>query len=224
MRLLVVEDEPKLGKFLASSLTRDGFAVDLATTLEMAEALNRVTAYDLVILDLRLPDGSGLEFLKARNLNKERPPVLILTAADSIQDRVDGLNAGADDYLGKPFAHEELLARINALLRRPGGALGLTLKAGGIDFDTATRCVTVHGTPLTLPRREVTTLELLMRAKGRVVGRQSLEAAVYTIDDEPSSNAIEANISRLRRRLKGAGSMAEIQVVRGLGYILTAAE
>jgi DNA-binding response OmpR family regulator len=224
MRLLIVEDEPKLGQFLTRNLTREGFAVDLATTLEMAKDLSDTNLYDLIILDLRLPDGSGLDFLKARSLHRERPPVIILTAADSTKDRVEGLNAGADDYLGKPFAHEELIARIGALLRRPGNALGVLLKAGDIEFDTIARSVSVLGKPLTLPRREITTLELLMRATGRVVVKEALESAVYTIDDEPSSNAIEANVSRLRRRLKASGSKVEINVVRGLGYILIAAE
>ena len=224
MRLLIVEDEPKLGRFLTGNLTRERFAVDLATTLEMAKDLSDTNLYDLIILDLRLPDGSGLDFLKARSSHKERPPVIILTAADSTKDRVEGLNAGADDYLGKPFAHEELIARISALLRRPENALGILLKAGDIEFDTISRSVKVGGKPLTLPRREITTLELLMRATGRVVVKEALESAVYTIDDEPSSNAIEANVSRLRRRLKASGSKVEINVVRGLGYILIAAE
>ncbi len=143
-----------------------------------------------------------------------------MTGADGVADRVRGLDAGADDYIAKPFAHDELMARIRAVLRRPGAMRGSVLSAGDVDFDVATRVVTAGGVVLFLPRRELVILESLMRSAGCVVMRESLEEAVYAYGEEPLSNATEANISRLRKRLRQAGSRTEIQVVRGLGYRL----
>jgi DNA-binding response OmpR family regulator len=218
MKVLVVEDEPKLGEFLKANLTGEGYGVDLAFSFKEASALLKENTYSLLLLDLRLPDGDGLNLI---DISDTATPVIILTAVDALEDRVRGLKAGADDYICKPFAHEELIARIEAVLRRPGRAMGHTLRAGAIEFDTVNLHVQVHGIPLRLPRRELAALELLMRGQGRVIMRDTLEAALYTIDDMPSSNAIEANISRLRRRLGLLKSGVDIQVARGLGYILT---
>jgi DNA-binding response OmpR family regulator len=144
----------------------------------------------------------------------------MLTARDAVEDRIAGLNAGADDYLIKPFAMAELVARIKALLRRPGGALGVVLSAGNIAFDTIGRDLRVEGNTVALPRREVALLEQLLRRQGRVVPRAILEEKLYGIDDEPESNAIPVHIHRLRKRLDEAGANAEIHTVRGVGYVL----
>jgi DNA-binding response OmpR family regulator len=144
-----------------------------------------------------------------------------LTARDAVEDRVRGLDAGADDYLVKPFAMTELIARTKALLRRPGGALGMTLRAGNVSFDTVERDVRVGGVSLILPRRECAILENLMRRLGRVVPKPVLEEKLYGLNDEPGSNTIPVHVHHLRRKLLDAGSTAEIHTVRGVGYLLT---
>src|SRR5262249_19904242 len=148
-------------------------------------------------------------------------PILVLTARDAIDDRVSGLDAGADDYLIKPFATAEVVARIKALLRRPGGALGATLQAGNILLDTIGRDVRVGGIPLQLPRRECAILEHLLRRQGRVVPKAVLEEKLYGIDDELESNAVPVHVHHLRRKLQDAEATAEIHTVRGVGYLLT---
>jgi DNA-binding response OmpR family regulator len=148
-------------------------------------------------------------------------PILVLTARDTVEDRVCGLDAGADDYLVKPFAITELVARTKALLRRPGAALGATLKAGNIIFDTIGRDLSVGDTTLLLPRRESAILEHLMRRLGRVVPKTVLEEKLYGLDDELGSNAIPVHVHHLRRKLLEAGTSAEIHTVRGVGYLLT---
>jgi DNA-binding response OmpR family regulator len=148
-------------------------------------------------------------------------PVLVLTARDAIEERVCGLDSGADDYLVKPFAMTELVARTKALLRRPGGALGLTLKAGNISFDTVERDVKIEGVSLILPRRESAILEHLMRRLGRVVPKAIFEEKLYGLDDEHGSNTIPVHVHHLRRKLQDAGASAEIHTVRGVGYLLT---
>jgi len=151
-------------------------------------------------------------------------PVLVLTARDAVEDRVSGLDTGADDYLVKPFAMTELVARTKALLRRPGGVLGVTLKAGNLSFDTIERDVRIGGVPLVLPRRESAILENLMRRVGRVVPKLVLEEKLYGLDDEHESNPIPVHVHHLRRKLLDAGASAEIHTVRGVGYLLTETE
>jgi DNA-binding response OmpR family regulator len=175
----------------------------------------------VAILDLALPDGDGLRLLGHLRSKGNQVPFLVLTARDTVEDRVNGLDAGADDYLVKPFAMTELIARIKALLRRPGGALGTTLKAGNVNFDTIGRDVTIGDSVLQLPRRESAILEHLMRRLGRVVPKVVLEEKLYGIDDELESNAIPVHIHHLRRKLIDAGAATEIHTVRGLGYLLT---
>jgi DNA-binding response OmpR family regulator len=147
-------------------------------------------------------------------------PILILTARDGVQHRVRGLDSGADDYLQKPFAMEELVARLKALLRRPGGALGLRLEVGNLGFDTVTRSVEVAGQPVVLSRRELALLELLLRSTGRVVAKTALEDGVYGMDEAVGSNTIEAHLSRLRKKLEAAGAGFDIHTIRGVGYLL----
>jgi DNA-binding response OmpR family regulator len=179
-----------------------------------------VANYDIVLLDRRLPDGDGLKLLRDLRAAESGVGVIVITARDAVQDRIEGLNCGADDYIVKPFAIDELVARMGAVLRRPGGALGLELRIADIALNTATREIRVGGAPLILPRRELSILELLMRAPGRVVTRDKLMEHLYGFEDDPNSNAIDANVSRLRRRLKEAGSGIGIRVVRGIGYMI----
>jgi DNA-binding response OmpR family regulator len=221
MRLLVVEDETRIAELVKAALARAGFAVDVVSLCADARTALAVTSYDAAIIDLGLPDGDGLTLLGDLRTRGNQTPVLVLTARDAVEDRVRGLDTGADDYLVKPFAMVELIARTKALLRRPGGALGMTLKAGNIRFDTTERDVRVDGTSLTLPRRESAILENLMRRLGRVVPKAVFEEKLYGLDDEHGSNTIPVHIHHLRRKLLDAGATAEIHTVRGVGYLLT---
>ena len=220
MRLLLIEDEPDLGRLLQHNLGRNGFAVDLAPSLADARAYLATCQYDLLVLDRRLPDGEGMELLLQLRARANQVPVIMLTAADSIPDRVEGLGAGADDYIVKPFALEELVARIRAALRRPGAALGTVLTVGNLAFNTQTREVSIAGRPAALPRRELSLLETLMRAGGRVVTRDTLDSALYGLEEDRQSNVLESQVSRLRRSLETEGADATIRVARGIGYRL----
>ena len=221
MRLLIIEDESRLAEILKGELGRAGFAVDAVGLSRQAEAALASVPYDAAILDLGLPDGDGLSLLGELRSSGSRIPILILTARDAVEDRVSGLNAGADDYLVKPFAMAELVARTKALLRRQGGALGVTLVAGNIAFDTIGREVTVAGSSVLLPRRETAILEHLMRRLGRVVPKGMLEEKLYGFDHELDSNVIPVHVHHLRRKLVDAGASAEIHTVRGVGYLLS---
>ena len=221
MRLLVIEDEARIGEILKSGLRRVGFAVDVVRLSSDAREALALTAYDAAILDLGLPDGDGLALLSELRAARNGLPILVLTARDAVEDRVSGLDTGADDYLVKPFAIAELIARLKALLRRPGGALGVALHAGNIELDTVGRDVRVGSTPLQLPRRECAILEHLMRRQGRVVPKSVLEEKLYSMDDELESNAVPVHVHHLRRKLQEAKATAEIHTIRGVGYLLT---
>ena len=221
MRLLVIEDEVRIGEILKSALQRAGFAVDVVRLYSDAREVLALTAYDAAILDLGLPDGDGLALLSELRGSRKGLPILILTARDAVEDRVCGLDTGADDYVVKPFAIAELIARLKALLRRPGGALGLALHAGNIELDTIGRDVRVGSTPLQLPRRECAILEHLMRRQGRVVPKSVLEEKLYGMDEELESNAVPVHVHHLRRKLQEAKATAEIHTIRGVGYLLT---
>jgi DNA-binding response OmpR family regulator len=221
MRLLVIEDEDRLSRILKSKLGEAGFAVDIAGSEADAEAALELINYDVAILDLGLPDGDGLAVLAAARRLGKTLPILILTARDAVEDRVSGLNAGADDYLTKPFALTELIARIKALLRRPGGVLGITLDAGNVRLDTVGRDLTVAETPVNLSRRELAILEQMMRRFGRIVPKAVLEEKLYGIDEEPDSNPIPVHVHHLRRQLQAANASLAIHTIRGVGYILT---
>jgi DNA-binding response OmpR family regulator len=222
MRLLAIEDEPDLGHLLVANLGRAGFAVDLAGSLGDARALLRTCQYDLILLDLRLSDGSGLDLLRRLRAGRTETPVIILSAADAVEDRIGGLHEGADDYLVKPFAVEELVARIRAVLRRQGGGLSIAFSIGNVGFKPVSREVEIDGRPVTLPRRELALLEAMMRANGRVVTRDALDGGIYALEDDRQSNVLESTISRLRRRLEAEGANIGIRVVRGVGYRLEA--
>jgi DNA-binding response OmpR family regulator len=221
VRLLVIEDEDRLSGILRSKLGDAGFAVDIAGSAGDAEAALELINYDAAVLDLGLPDGDGLSVLASvRRLGKTLP-ILILTARDAVEDRVAGLDAGADDYLTKPFAMTELIARIKALLRRPGGVLGITLDAGNASLDTIGRELTIAGSPIHLSRRELAILEQMMRRFGRIVPKAVLEEKLYGIDEEPESNTIPVHVHHLRRQLQAANASLAIHTIRGVGYILT---
>jgi len=220
VRLLLVEDEVRIREILRVALERAGFVVDTVGLYVEARDVLALTAYDAAILDLGLPDGDGIKLLGEIRAARNPLPVLVLTARDAVEDRVGGLNAGADDYLVKPFAMAELIARIQALLRRPGGALGTILTAGNVIFDTIGRDIRIGDTSVLLSRRETAILEHLMRRLGRVVPKTVLEEKLYGIDDELESNAIPVHVHHLRRKLLDAGASAEIHTVRGVGYLL----
>jgi DNA-binding response OmpR family regulator len=210
-----------MSKLISRALGRAGFVVDAFGTCADGRAALLVFHYDAAILDLGLPDGDGLTLLSDTRTRDRGIPTLILTAKDAIEDRVSGLDAGADDYLVKPFAMKELIARTKALLRRPDGALGTQLNAGNVTFDTIGRDVRIADATVALSRREIAILEHLMRRLGRVVPKPVLEDKLYGIDDELESNAIPVHVHHLRRSLQDAGATVQIHTVRGVGYLLT---
>ncbi|MFA5119729.1 response regulator transcription factor [Zavarzinia sp.] len=220
MRILLVEDDADLGPMVAENLRRDGFAVDLAGSVADAAALAKAGRFDAAVIDRRLPDGEGLSLVPLLHRLHPGLPILALTARNQIEDRVMGLNAGADDYMGKPFAQSELVARLHALLRRPRDSLTPRLSLGNLTYDATNGEAAVAGTPLVLPRRERALLEVLLRRAGRVVQKEAALDTLYGLDDAVEPNALEAVVSRLRRRLIEAGAAAEIVTVRGVGYVL----
>ena len=221
MRLLIVEDNRRLCEYVGEALHARGFAVDSVESGSDAETAIATTAYDAIILDLGLPDMDGLDWLTGVRRRLNQMPVLILTARDGVGELVLGLNAGADDYLRKPFEIEELVARIRALLRRPGHVLGTQLTHGNVSLNTHTRELTVNAIPVDLGRRECGALELLLRRADRVVSKSSIEEAIYAFGEEVASNAIEVLIHRLRKRMQQADADIQIHTLRGVGYMLT---
>ena len=220
MRVLLVEDEPEMASALAVALKNYDMVVDHVSTLADAEEAVLVNDYGAVLLDRQLPDGDGLTLVPKLRAKDIGVAVIVLTARGELADRVAGLDTGADDYLGKPFAIEELLARMRAVLRRPAELSSETMKLGRLSFDVGNREASVAGRPLELPRRELLVLEALLRRMGRTVARSSLEEAVYSIDDEIQSNALDTHVSRLRRKLSEAQAEIEIHAIRGVGYLL----
>jgi DNA-binding response OmpR family regulator len=220
MRLILIEDNHRLAEMIRLALEANGFAVDRFATLAEARRALAGVAYDLILLDLGMPDGDGVDLIATLRRKKVMTPVLIITARDGIGDRVRGLDFGADDYLVKPFATEELAARCRALLRRPGGALGTVLEAGNVALDTANREVRVAGRAVSMPPREVVLLELLMRHSGRVVTKAAIDSGLYALHAVVTPNAIDTAVSRLRRRLTGANASVSIYTAHGIGYLL----
>ena len=220
MRLLIVEDNERLARLTREGLERRGLVCDEAHSLDAADAALDCVTYDAIILDLGLPDGDGLQWLKRRRRTGVTVPTLMLTARGALEDRIDGLDAGADDYVVKPAETDEIAARIRALLRRPGVRAQPMLEVGPLAFDCAARRASVGGVPLDLSRRESDLLELLMREAGSVVRRDRIEAALYNFQAEVSPNAVEAAVSRLRRRLDDSLACNMLHTIRGLGYML----
>jgi len=220
LRVLLVEDEPEMAAALSVALKNYDMVVDHISTLADAEEAASVNDYGAILLDRQLPDGDGLTLIPKLRAKGAGVPVIVLTARGELADRITGLDTGADDYLGKPFAVEELLARLRAVLRRPADLPLETMRLGRLSFDLGNREASVAGQPLDLPRRELLVLEALLRRMGRTVARASLEEAVYSIDDEIQSNALDTHVSRLRRKLSEAEADVEIHGIRGVGYLL----
>lgn len=223
MKLLVVEDHPALQDLLSRHLQRCGFIVDIASHGKAALAMLGLSHYDAMLLDLGLPDMDGLAILASRNDTRNRDlPCIILTACDALESRIAGLDAGADDYLLKPFAMPELEARLRAILRRSGPRQEQRLQLGNLSFCQQQRDVLIGSRPLLLPRRELALLEELLRNAPRVVIKEQLEERLYAMHDAVTPNAVEALVSRLRRKLSAAGADSSIETLRGLGYRLAA--
>ena len=220
MRLLIVEDEPALAGLLRGALERAGFAGDVAGGVVEAGEHLRLVAYDALILDLGLADGDGLDVLRALRRRRDGLPVLILTARDAPEDRVIGLDSGADDYVIKPFHMDELISRVRALLRRPNTVLGVDLQLGNLVLHTTSREIVVGDAAIVLSPRETALLELLLRRQGSVVPRESIEEGLYGFDNPISPNAVEVLVHRLRRRLQTAGATVVVHTIRGVGYLL----
>jgi two-component system, OmpR family, response regulator TctD len=219
VRLLLVEDTFDMAEAIMIRLERTGIACDLAKTLEQARACVEVQRYDVIVLDINLPDGLGTELLKEMRLRGDRTPVLMLTAEFSVDDRVSSLNSGADDYLVKPFDHRELEARIRALFRRELGDKVEEISLGNLTFNASARVVRRDDNPINLTRREFVLLELLIRNRGKTVSKERLFEGVFSFQDtEVSMNALELYIARLRKKLSDCSVTIETQ--RGLGYKL----
>lgn len=222
MRLLLIEDNRKLALNTGASLRDNSFAVDIVHNGEDALLAVRSFDYDAIVLDLGLPDMDGFDLLKDIKRIRATTPVIICTARDALDDRLRGLNSGSDDYVIKPFAFSELLARIRAVLRRPGSALGMELSAGNLRFDTVDRSVTIEDRPVRFSGRELALLELFLRRAGRVQSKAAIENALYGFEEPPTPNAIEVLTHRLRKKLAGYGANATIHNLRGVGYLLEA--
>jgi DNA-binding response OmpR family regulator len=220
MRLLVVEDNEQLAELLTKGLQAAGYETDVLSTLEEASTVLRTTFYAAMILDLGLPDGDGLVLLREIRHRDNPIPVIVLTARGGLHDRVQGLRSGADDYLVKPFALEELLARLEAQLRRPGQLLGSSLRIANLEFDTRNRQASIDDQPQVLSARETAVLELLMRSKGRVVSKKQVEDHIFGHSGEVASNAIEVYVHRLRKQLSERGAKVQVHTIRGVGYLI----
>jgi two-component system copper resistance phosphate regulon response regulator CusR len=219
MRVLVVEDSEPLRESLQIGLAREGFAVDVAADGETGLGYARNNPYDVLVLDLLLPKLDGLGVLAGLRAKPDRPHVLILTARDRVEDRVHGLNQGADDYLVKPFAFDELLARIHALIRRRYAEHAPRLEVGGLVLDAVARTATHLGKPLDLTTREYALLEYLALRRGQLVDREEIEDHIYGVHKLPASNAVDSTICLLRAKL-GPGGKELIRTLRGRGYVL----
>jgi two-component system, OmpR family, response regulator QseB len=222
MKILLVEDHSDLSRMVADHFVGRGFLVDAVRNLEDARAALSTMKYDLLVLDLGLPDGDGRELLQMLALDTDSPPTIVMTARDSLDERLATLNGGADDYLSKPFNLEELEARLRAVLRRPRKRQPPRLECGTLSYDPTSREVMAQGILIDVNKREAELLEVLLRASGRAVSREFLEQHLYSFNEPVTSNALEAVVSRLRRRLSIASADVRIETRRGIGYRLVA--
>lgn len=217
MRLLVIEDDEDLGFAVSTCLRQEGYAVDLERNGEVAGDILRYQTYDVIVLDIGLPGRDGISILKGLRRRNDKTPVLVLTARSAIDDRIDALDLGADDYLAKPFDVREFLARCRALLRRSKGEATDRIEMGGFMFDGIAKIVKIDDTQILLPNREFRLLEILLRSPGRVLDKDQIAEQLFDFDHETGPNAIEVYIARLRKKLAGGLS---IRTVRGLGYVV----
>ena len=218
MKFLLVEDSQELASAIASRMRLDGHVVDHAGRLDEATAFVETGEYDLILLDIMLPDGDGRTFLKEHRASDRDTPVIVLTARSQVSDRIGSLDLGADDYVTKPFDHAELEARCRAVLRRKAGKSRTTVEVGGIVFDPVAGHLAVQGDVVTLRNRELRLLELLLSAPGQVFSKQKLADRLFSYDEDASENAIEVYVGRLRKHLEA--SDLKITTLRGLGYRL----
>jgi two-component system OmpR family response regulator len=224
MRSLIVEDEPQIGAYIGRLLAQLNGIVDIVgSVLEAQQALGSFK-YDLAIVDRMLPDGDALAIVSTLSQSPERPAIIMLTAKDAKEDVIDGLNNGADDYLGKPFEPQEFIARVRAVLRRPRLVVASVLSFGNVELNVGTNEVIVADNKVLLRRREALILGALLMRRDRVVTRAALIEEIYGFDDEIESNTVEAQVSRLRKKLATLGGDVEIRSMRGIGYILRMAQ
>jgi len=224
MRILVVEDERRVANFVCRALRENAYAVDLADTGEKALEMASATSYDSILLDVRLPGLSGIQVCRELRDSKIDTPILMLTARSLVEQRVEGLDSGADDYLTKPFAVAELLARVRALVRRRSGKGGTTLRYGDLELDTQRRRVIRSGRPITLTSKEFALLEFLMSRAPEVVPRAQIIEHVWDSSFDSETNLVEVYINRLRQKLTAEGTPRMIHTVHGVGYCLRGAE
>jgi len=224
MRVLIVEDNAELAAAIARALEGEGLTLDLFGTAEEAEEAWRLAEYSAVVLDVMLPDGSGVEILRRARADGLSTPALILTALDAVSDRVAGLDAGADDYLVKPFNSEELRARVRALMRRSRLPLVQEIEAGPLVVDIQARVARLGGATLALSRSEFLALECLARNQGRACSKEQLAGMIYGFDRDWTDGAVELHIHRLRRKLTATEGGPTIRALRGIGYMLVVPE
>lgn len=220
MRILMVEDNGELVQLLTKSLARAGLDVDWARTADAAEASLRAIHYAAVVLDLGLPDADGFSVLDQMRRRRDPTPVLILSARSGLGDRVAGLGKGASDYMVKPFATEELIARLQALIRRESTAAGKVLSFGNVSLDTESRQIAIDDKPVFLPARAADVLEVLLKRRGHVVSHEQMRAQIFGGSQDIESNALEVYVYRLRRALDDGGASVHIHTIRGAGYLL----
>jgi two-component system, OmpR family, response regulator len=223
MRSLVIEDEPQIGAYVGRLLGQLRGIVDIVGSVSHAQQALGNFKYDLAIVDRMLPDGDALDIVTALSQLPERPAIIMLTAKDAKEDVIDGLNSGADDYLGKPFEPQEFIARVRAVLRRPRLLAPSVLAFGNVELQVGTNEAIVANSKVLLRRRQALILEALLMRRDRVITRAALIEAIYGFDDEIESNTLEAQVSRLRKKLAEFGGNVEIRSMRGIGYILRTA-
>ncbi|MCZ8319215.1 MAG: response regulator [Lysobacteraceae bacterium] len=219
-RALIVEDNPDLALLLKGLLESSSIACESVSSARHATRFLKTQSFDIIILDLGLPDGDGIGLLKRIRSDRINVPVLILSARGGLDDRILGLDTGADDYLTKPFDPQELMAHVRAVLRRPQSYRGTQLQAGNLVLDLATRGASVGTEPLVLGRAELVLLESLMRSAGLVVSRESVSDRLAELDLERSENALHITVHRLRRKLESAGASVGLNTIRGVGFLL----
>ncbi|WP_046007385.1 response regulator [Pseudoalteromonas rubra] len=220
MRILITEDNLQLASFIQQAMSKEGYAADIATSAGALHDQMALWHYDAIILDLGLPDKDGLDVIATLRGADNPIPVLILTARGSVDDRIAGLDLGADDYINKPFDIGELLARMRALLRRPSQYTGTLLSHGNLALDPKSRRVTVDGENLSMGKTEVAILEYLLRHVGLTVGKDALYDAIYAMGFEVTDNALQVAVHRIRKKLDGTQAGVTIKTLRGIGYIL----